>query len=79
MTGKIAIDQPLTDCEVGVPKELKIICTPTSNDAQTGFQADVTEVPDYEEDSGDYAKEESPKGMEKHAPAVVIAIASKKK
>jgi len=73
MIGKLTLDSPLEDCEVGVPKEITLIVTPTANDET--FEADVDEVKDYEEE-GDAGDE---KGKGKMPTAVVIAIGNKPK
>lgn len=75
MQGKLSLDRPLADCVVGEAKEITLSVTPTKNDAD-GFEADVQEVVDYEEEKDEApAKPVPPKGALKPtmAPAAMKA------
>lgn len=83
MIGTINLTEQLSDCEVGVAKEITILVTPTQNDPGA-FAADVEQLVDYEheeaEATGEYEREEMPmKGGKSRAPAVAIVIGTGKR
>lgn len=64
MEGKIMLDKMLADCEIGVQKSVTVLVTPTANDKTHGFEADVDEVVDYEEEGGDESTKDAKEGGE---------------
>lgn len=83
MIGTINLTEQLSDCEVGVAKEITILVTPTQNDPGA-FAADVEQLVDYEHEydgtNGANGGEEYPvKGGKSRAPAVAIVIGTGKR
>lgn len=76
--GELILPYKLEDCEIDVPKEVRLMVNPKINDDESGFMGVVSELVDYEhpeESKGEY----SDKSMKGHAPAVSIIISGKKK
>ena len=78
-SGTLNLDSKLEDCEVGVEKRITLLVTPTANDDESGFTADVKEVVDYEETDSDKPEKPMPKNMRGMAPAVAVVIGAKPK
>lgn len=76
--GSITLGSPLEDCELGVQKEITVICTPKTNDAESGFTADVDEVVDYNEGEKESEDGKPYSAKDRHAPAVAIVISGGK-